>query len=463
MSRWRQKDQNNATELQARRMRDLQGRGYPTEWIAMELAEWINAQSRFSAEKIQAAISATTLKRVREPLGQTVIPARGSVLASPIVADWDPEPDYFFHWMRDSAIVMRTVAELATIGSEEKDRRRWTECFEDFVRFSLELTRIDCRSVLQNGSPRARTRAEFQKFVRDDAEFAALFGDRLLAEPRFNADGTVDVLRWSRPQYDGPALRALTCLRYVALGGIATPELKTLLDCDLSFTLRHSAQPCIGPWEEPDENIHHYYVAVVQLGALVHGREWLEPEARAEAETRLRAILEQHWSTADQVYSAIYPYEKRGRDNIIDSACLIAVVDADLPSGRHSVGDARVWQTMQALEELFAREFPINVGRAAPALGRSRADRYFGGGAWYVATLAAASLCYRRAATDPNANRFIQRGDAFMETIRNLSPISGCLSEQVDRTSGMPTSARDLTWSYSAFVHAAQLRNRLAL
>ena len=35
------------------------------------------------------------------------------------------------------------------------------------------------------------------------------------------------------------------------------------------------------------------------------------------------------------------------------------------------------------IEDLFARELPINRGRAAPALGRYRGDSYFGGGAWF--------------------------------------------------------------------------------
>jgi glucoamylase len=429
----------------------------------MELADWIRAQARFSAEKMSAAISATHLKRIREPFGQTVIPGKGSVLASPVIADWNPEPDYFFHWVRDSAIVMRIVAELAADASDDQVRRRWTQHFEDWVGFSLALTQIDCRSVLQEGSPRARTLAEFQKFVCDDSELAELSGDRLLAEPRFNPDGTLDVLRWSRPQYDGPALRALACLRHLTGGGTATPELSTLLHRDLSFTMRHAAQPCIGPWEEPGENTHHYYVAVVQLGALVHGRKWLEPRARTEAEAKLLGILEQHWSPVDEVYSAIYPMRDQGRDNIIDSACLIAVLDADLPSGPHSADDARVWKTLSALQDLFEREFPINRDRSAPALGRSYRDRYCGGGAWYVATLAAASLCYRQSARDPkNGRRFLEHGDAFMATVRQLTPEDGRLSEQVDRESAVQTSARDLTWSYAAFVEAAQLRNRAA-
>lgn len=430
----------------------------------MELRDWIRAQAHVSAEKMERAISATGLTRVRKAFGQTITPARGSVLASPVIADWDPEPDYFFHWVRDSAIVMRAVSELAAGVSDKNGRNRWTEHFEAWVRFSLELTQIDCRSVLQNGSPRARAHPDFQKFVCEDSEVLELAGDRLLGEPRFNPDGTLDVLRWSRPQYDGPALRALTCLRHLALGGTATPQLRALLERDLSFTLRHAAQPCIGPWEEPGENTHHYYVAVVQLGAMLHGGEWLRGQARAEAETKLLALLEKFWSSEDQAYSAVYPANARGgRDNIIDSACLIAVLDAELPSGPHSVEDPRVWKTLNALEDLFAREFPINRGRSAPALGRSYADRYFGGGAWYVTTLAAASLCYRRAALDPAARwHFLSRGDAFMATVRDFTPEGGCLSEQFDRASGVQTSARDLTWSYAAFVSAARAREQIS-
>ena len=61
---------------------------------------------------MERAISATHLIRRRDDFGQMIVPAEGSVLASPVIAEWDPQPDYFFHWLRDSAIVMRRVAEL---------------------------------------------------------------------------------------------------------------------------------------------------------------------------------------------------------------------------------------------------------------------------------------------------------------------------------------------------------------
>jgi glucoamylase len=423
--------------------------------MTMELSRWIEQQSRLSAGLMERAISATHLQRVRAQFGQTIVPARGSVLASPSLADWNPEPDYFFHWLRDSAIVMRAVVELAAHAPDEPERRRWIRHFEDFVSFSLRLARLDGRDF---ESPTEWTDPEFRKFLRPLDDMRALTGDALLGEPRFNPDGGLDILRWSRPQYDGPALRALAWLKFLTTGGRANADIEALLRLDLDFIVRHAGETCIGPWEEADENTHHYYVAAVQLGALVHGRAAMDAPADA-AETRLRAVLERHWSSEHAVYAAIWPFTGQGRADLVDSAILLGVLDADLPDGPHSVSDPRVWQTLAGLEDVFSREFPINRGRAAPALGRSRGDRYFGGGAWYVTTLAAAALWYRRASRDGDA-RHIGRGDAFMATVRDFTPADGHLAEQIDRASGMPASARDLTWSYAAFVSTAYLRDQ---
>ena len=36
-------------------------------------------------------------------------PVKGSIVASPVLAAYDPDPDYFFHWFRDSAVVIDAV------------------------------------------------------------------------------------------------------------------------------------------------------------------------------------------------------------------------------------------------------------------------------------------------------------------------------------------------------------------
>jgi glucoamylase len=430
-----------------------------------DLESWIAGQVRLSVAAMERAISATQLVRHREAFGQVVVPAPGSVLASPVIADWDPEPDYFFHWVRDSAIVMRSVAEMMQDSTGASERDRWRRHFENFVRFSLTLCSQDGAAFVSSSHHREATRRDYRKFLRPDAELRKLAGEKLLGEPRFNADAAIDFLRWSRPQYDGPALRALACLRYLAAGGQASDDMQRLLRLDLDFTLHHADRRCIGPWEEAGQNAHHYYVALVQLGALLHGGAWIDDDAAskvAAAEKRLRAGLERHWSERLGVYAAIRDVTEESADDVVDAAQLLAVLDADLPDGPHSVQDPRVQATQAAIERLFARQFAINrdlrPGRE-PALGRSRQDRYFGGGAWYPTTLAAAALCYRQAAR-PGQDRtaLLRRGDGFMATVRALTPADGALSEQVDRETGKQTSARHLTWSYAAFVSAARLR-----
>ena len=425
-----------------------------------DLEPWIARVKRRATAAMESAISATQLIRRRDAFGQIVTPAKGSVLASPVIADWNPEPDYFFHWLRDSAIVMRVVAGLMQDASSDAERARWLGHFEDFVGFSLALSELDGAEFLARSRYLRTTQAEFRKFLRPEGEIAALGGEALLGEPRFNPDGTIDIFRWSRPQYDGPALRALACLGYLAAGGPRTSALARLLRLDLEFTLRHAGDACIGPWEEPGQNTHHYYVGLVQLGALVHGRAWVEDaRARDLAEENLRAGLAKHWSEQHQVYAAMLPAEGDNADDLIDAAQLLAVLDADLPDGPHSVRDPRVQQTQNAIEKFFAREFPINRGRQAPALGRYKGDRYFGGGAWYPTTLAAAWLYYRRARNaGQEREALLARGDAFMATVRALTPEDGALSEQVDRTSGVQRSARHLAWSYAAFIAAARER-----
>jgi glucoamylase len=433
---------------------------------ALELSRletWLTEQATRSIAALQQAISATHLCRRRERFGQIITPAPGSVLASPVIADWNPEPDYFFHWLRDSAIVMRSVAELLDDAAGEDERRHWRRYFDDFVRFSLNLTK---RGDQKPQRVSVRDDAD-SRFLRPAREIRELTGDALLAEPRFNPDGSIDIFRWSRPQYDGPALRAVACLRYLAAGGPLTDALARLLRIDLDFTVRHAGEPCIGPWEEPEQNGFHYYVELVQLGALSHGGAWTGRDAGARnawraAEQKLRDDLDLYWSDRHQVLMAMRPPSADAADDLLDAATLLAVWDADLPDGPHSVGDARVQKTLGAIESLFARELPINRGRTrGPLLGRSRRDRYFGGGAWYPTTLAAAGLCYRLAQRSPHDRAaLIERGDAFMASLREFTPADGSLSEQIDRATGRQSSARRLTWSYAAFVSAARERRR---
>src|SRR3974377_31899 len=84
------------------------------------LEEWIAAETRVAATRHLAAISATHLLMERPGFGQRIVPRPGSVLASPVVAHYDPDPGYFFHWFRDSAIVIDALR--VALGAGYADR-----------------------------------------------------------------------------------------------------------------------------------------------------------------------------------------------------------------------------------------------------------------------------------------------------------------------------------------------------
>ena len=253
------------------------------------LLDWMARQNDVSTASMLRAISAAHLVKERRGFGQTIRPARGSVLASPALGSWDPDPDYFFHWLRDLALVidaLRHVIAEGAFAGEGLSR------FKEFVAFSLSLNRLDGAGFLRlAGDFRKNIDPFYLQYVRDDNELCAIAGDRVLGEPRFNPDGTLDISKWSRPQHDGPALRALALMRFWPLDGLdgqARASMRALILTDLEFIVRHWRESCFDIWEE--ELGHHYYTRLVHHAALADGAQWLEETGTDEA-ARTQACL----------------------------------------------------------------------------------------------------------------------------------------------------------------------------
>jgi len=458
------------------------------------LDAWIEGEARFAASAMAGAISATHLVRDRPGFGLRVAPRPGSVLASPVPAACDPDPDYFFHWFRDSAIVVDALRVALAEGFLD---RAAVVRFREFVEFSLSLRALDGREFLRQGDFRRRVQPAFLQYVRADAEIAAVCGEAVWAETRVNPDGTLDFLRWPRPQADGPALRVITLLRWLrdepGLDAAVRSGVRELVAGDLAFTLSQAQKPSFDIWEE--ESGHHYYTLLVQAEALARGAEWLaqisegeRASACAAAADEIAPRLEAFWDGAAGFYRSRAGVAGGEPGKALDVAVVLAALHAGRAAGAHGVTDPRTQATLSALEELFEAEYAINRDRPAergPAMGRYAGDAYYSGGAYYFATLGAAEFYFRLAAallagakmtaSDANA-RFrrrliggeggngapaaaaIARGDAIMRTVRAFTPAGGDLSEQFDRTTGAQTSAKHLSWSYAAFVTAAASR-----
>lgn len=404
--------------------------------------EWLAAQRIASARAMRNACSATHLTRHRAGFGWTVRPAAGSILASPRVASWDPEPDYFHHWIRDSAIVLRAVP--LAMDADPKARAFWLQFVRDFIEFSLHISDPARRGPARNPQ-RDVTQPDHAKFLRSDAELAALTGDAWLKEPRFAPDGTPDLEQWSRPQDDGPALRALAVLAVVAaLPELGSARADALVARDLAHVRRVAGRPAIGPWEE--EPARRTTFTLISQWDLLDRLG--DPLAAGVA-----ALIQQ----------AQHPASGGWRESIeddarLDSATCLAILTAARSDGPFALTAPRTRATVAALEEAFATLYPISQKTDAIAIGRWAGDVYFDGNPWYPTTLGFAELHYRIAALTADRDAFA-KAEAWMHLIQTVAPTPGPLPEQFHRSTGAPTSCLDLTWSAAAFLEAVAARD----
>jgi glucoamylase len=429
------------------------------------LDQWVEQQYHCAAIAMLMSVSPVGIAKTRPGFDQTIRPSRGAIVASPILAAYDPDPDYFFHWYRDSAVVidaLRLLFEDGSVGAESLVH------FGDFVRFSLSLQNLDGRTLVVRSSWRANVAEGFARFLRDEADLASVHGEAVAAETRVNPDGTLDISDWPRPQFDGPALRALALLRWArseSFDAELSADVSALVRSDLAFTFRHWREPSFDIWEE--ERGLHYYSLRMAAAALEEGKGWLEVSGygqeaqlyRAEAEA-IRRALDGFWLPDEGYYrSRIVPSGARSAKDL-DISVILAAIHAG-GGNTHSVHDPRMQATFRRLEALFDAAYPINRNRPthmAPAMGRYAGDAYYSGGAYYFATLGAAEFCFRAAGHRENACAWVELGDALLATVRAFTPSSGEMSEQFDQCTGMQTSARHLAWSYASFISCVAAR-----
>jgi glucoamylase len=429
------------------------------------LDQWIDQQYAYSAQAMLLSISPIEHVRVRPGFGQTIRPLRGSIVASPVPGSYDPDPDYFFHWYRDSAVVIDALRLLyadGSVGSEALTHVR------EFVHFSRAVDKLDGRALVADPSWREGVAQASRQYLRDEDELLAVHGAEVAAETRVNPDGSLDITRWARPQHDGPALRALALLHWVRTAS-ADPEfcehLSGCIHADLAFVFRKWREPCFDIWEE--ERGLHFYTLCAAAAALESGADWLQArelfeqaQSHREAAAAARRTLDGFWLADAGYYCSRQAVPDLQSAKSLDMAVVLAALHA---GGRdaHSVHDPRMQATLARLEALFDAAYPINRSRPAaraPAMGRYAGDTYYCGGAYYFSTLGAAEFYFRAAAGREDRRAWITRGDEFLATVRAFTPLSGEMAEQFDQRTGEPRSARHLAWSYASFISCVNAR-----
>ena len=149
-----------------------------------------------------------------------------------IASNSKENPNYFYHWVRDAAIVMKSLVKYYIQNKADNDK-----IFKQIVNY-IEIE------------------THHQKLD-------TLTG---LGEPKFNTNINESLFNdlWGRPQNDGPALRGLTMiLIYKNIDSkILKEHIKSLIKKDIEYIIPNIYNNCFDLWEEI--NGYHLYTRLVQ-------------------------------------------------------------------------------------------------------------------------------------------------------------------------------------------------------
>ena len=321
----------------------LQQSAFRFAGIVTALDDWIEKRSARRRERDAARrFRYSDSSRIVPTSGSALSPRPGSVLASPVLAAYDPDPDYFFHWFRDSAIVidaLRTAREDGRVDATAVDRLR------EFVEFSQSVRGLDGREFIRDGAVPGQVRAVLSAIC------AAQRGDRGGLRRR-GAGGSArqsgrnarlhplgaPAERWAGAR--GSRAHALARGRARPRGDPSERPCSSSSIGDLDFVLSRARAPSFDIWEE--ERGYHYFTQLVQAEALARGAEWLEEAGEAARARACRAAadalapsLDAYWSTADGFYRSRMSVTGGGSpQKALDIAVILGVLHAGRAKGR---------------------------------------------------------------------------------------------------------------------------------
>ncbi|KAM0338256.1 hypothetical protein ACHAPU_011381 [Fusarium lateritium] len=399
--------------------------------------------------------------------------ASGVVIASPDTQD----PDYFYTWTRDAALVFKYVVD----------------------RF---INQYD--AGLQN---------KIQQYIASQAKLqgvsnpsGSLSDGSGLGEAKFLVN--LSPFTGGRPQRDGPALRATAIITYAnwlvdnGYTSTASDILWPVIRNDLNYVAQYWNQTGFDLWEEVKGS--SFFTTAAQYRALIEGAALAKKlgksgDSYTSIAPQALCFLQTYWiSSGKYVDSNINVNDGRtGKDA---NSILTSIHNFDptlsCDAATFQPCSDKALANHKAVTDSF-RSWNINKGISqgtAVAVGRYVEDVYYNGNPWYLATLAAAEQLYDAiyvwkqkgsiTVTDVSLSFFkdlvsgISTGtyasdsatfksitdavskyaDGYLSIVAKYIGTNGALAEQFDKNDGHPLSATDLTWSYAAFLSAADRR-----
>ncbi|KAI1917658.1 glycoside hydrolase 15 protein [Ophidiomyces ophidiicola] len=429
------------------------------------LDQWLTAQSIVSRQGILDNIG---------PNGAKVSGAHaGIVVASPSKSN----PNYFFTWTRDAALVYKQLVDAFIAGDHDLQGT-----IHDYIAAQAQLQTVSNPSgTLSTGG---------------------------LAEPKYHVDKTAFTGNWGRPQADGPPLRATAMISYakwlVDNGHTSTAKsiVWPVIQNDLSYTSQFWNTTGFDLWEEVRGS--SFFTAIAQYRALVEGVNLARrlgltcPNCESQA-PQVLCYLQSFWTG-----SFILANFGGGRSGL-DANSILGVIhnfepEAGCDDNTFQPCSPRALANHKLVTDSFRSIYRINSGipgNKAVAVGRYSEDVYYGGQPWYLTTFAAAEQLYdaihqwkrlneikitdvslaffkaiypsAEAKTYPSSGPDFPKilasvkeyADGYMGVAKKYTPCSGKLDEQFSKVDGKPLSATDLTWSYAALLTAKERRDSI--
>ncbi|KAI0381488.1 carbohydrate-binding module family 20 protein [Hypomontagnella monticulosa] len=401
----------------------------------------------------------------------------GIVIASPSTSD----PDYFYTWTRDAALVFKAIVD------------RFAYSYDAGLQTQIQ-NYIVSQSKLQTVSNPS----------------GGLSDGKGLGEAKYHVDLSAYTGGWGRPQRDGPALRAIAMIGYskwlVANGykSTATDLVWPIIRNDLTYVAQYWNQTGFDLWEEVSGS--SFFTTAAQHRALVEGSALAKTLGSSCAACdnmapQVLCFLQTFWSPSSG-YILANTNVNNGRSAKDANVILGSIHTFDPALGCDAATfqpcSDRALASHKAVVDSFRDIYTINSGIPAGspiAVGRYPEDTYYNGNPWYLNTLAAAEQLYDAlyvwqtsgsitvTSTSlpffqdlvPSAaagtyksdsetyttlyNAVFLYAEGFVNIVSQYAESDGSMAEQFDRNNGTPLSARDLTWSYAAFLTAAARRS----
>ncbi len=355
----------------------------------------------------------------------------GSVLASPSRAN----PDYYYNWVRDAALVMDVFVRDLEDPKPALRRSFVEDLLRNYTNFNAEIQTTN-----------------------------ALTG---LGEPKFYISGAPYMDNWGRPQNDSPSLRAALLVRFSKYlintnrRDEARNHVWPVIVNDLNYVAQNALQPSFDLWEEFKGD--NYFTLLTERAALLAGAdlaaEFGDNNLPVYFRTQVAKIeqgLDRHLNRKKNQIIENQSYETgtvENKSSGLDTATLLGQIHTEnypYISDTEPILQSTVRSLTTSFQNIYSINLKLDLG---PAIGRYPEDSYYGGNPWFLTTLAFAEYYYRLG----NLNE----GDRYLDRVRYHVDERGHMSEQMDRSNGFMLSAVDLSWSYAAFLTAIAARTNL--